>query len=715
MFKKLEIENKILIVLLLMVLAYLFSYGVRLYWPIMMADNSAMMWNNELMINTNDGYYFATAIQDYISGISRNSLGTTTALELTPAFVYVAVFLQKVLPLSFETLILYMPAMIASLVVIPIILAFRLINHTFLGFLAALIGSIGWSYYNRTMVGYFDSDMFAVFLLFFVSYSFLRIAFKKDIFSVIFSALLVSIYPFFYPQGLSLIYAMFFILIFYLFLEYKKIISTTETVDLEANNNILLYALVVLSIAVIFAFSFLMKLALFTIATILFLKVKLEQRYWVYLALGTFLLFLFYGNVFSILSAKLMTYVNRGVEEEGLRFFQVIQTVREAGKIPLETIANRISGSGIGLILSLVGYGILVFRHKPFIILLPLIGIGLFAYVGGLRFTVYAVPVAALSVVYLFWVIGSYFKEKKFQYLFVVAGTIGMLYPNIKHIQAYLVPVVFNKQEVQVLEKLKSISTIDDYTLAWWDYGYPIWYYSNTNTLIDGGKHHNDNFIISEILSTDSQLEAARFSRIAVEKYAENDFVGTAVDALFNNGQENEVNPNEYLENLRIGDVTLPKKTRDIFLYLPNRMLNIFPTVGLFSNIDLKTGQKGQQPFFYKADRFEDNAKQLNLGSGIVLDKSTSILHIGQQQTPLKQFVMVAYDNKGKLNKKVQTINPNAEISLIFMQSYNSFLVLDESMFNSVFIQLFVLDNYDKELFELVINNPLAKVYKLKK
>jgi len=296
-----------------------------------------------------------------------------------------------------------------------------------------------------------------------------------------------------------------------------------------------------------------------------------------------------------------------------------------------------------------------------------------------------------------------------------VAGTIGMLYPNIKHIQAYLVPVVFNKQEVQVLEKLKSISTIDDYTLAWWDYGYPIWYYSNTNTLIDGGKHHNDNFIISEILSTDSQLEAARFSRIAVEKYAENDFVGTAVDALFNNGQENEVNPNEYLENLRIGDVTLPKFTRDIFLYLPNRMLNIFPTVGLFSNIDLKTGQKGQQPFFYKADRFEDNAKQLNLGSGIVLDKSTSILHIGQQQTPLKQFVMVAYDNKGKLNKKVQTINPNAEISLIFMQSYNSFLVLDESMFNSVFIQLFVLDNYDKELFELVINNPLAKVYKLKK
>jgi len=36
-------------------------------------------------------------------------------------------------------------------------------------------------------------------------------------------------------------------------------------------------------------------------------------------------------------------------------------------------------------------------------------------------------------------------------------------------------------------------------------------------------------------------------------------------------------------------------------------------------------------------------------------------------------------------------------------------------MYNSVFIQLFVFENYDKSLFEPVILNPLVKVYKLKK
>ncbi len=52
--------------------------------------------------------------------------------------------------------------------------------------------------------------------------------------------------------------------------------------------------------------------------------------------------------------------------------------------------------------------------------------------------------------------------------------------------------------------KLDKMSDAKDYTLAWWDYGYPIWFYSNTNTIIDGGKHQNDNFIISKIMQTSS-------------------------------------------------------------------------------------------------------------------------------------------------------------------------------------------------------------------
>ncbi len=88
-----------------------------------------------------------------------------------------------------------------------------------------------------------------------------------------------------------------------------------------------------------------------------------------------------------------------------------IKRSEKQDKIPFEMFANRISGSQIGVIVSFIGYVVLVMRHRAFILALPLIGIGVFALWGGLRFTVYAVPVAAMSAIYLFHVITTtYFR-----------------------------------------------------------------------------------------------------------------------------------------------------------------------------------------------------------------------------------------------------------------------------------------------------------------
>ena len=144
-------------------------------------------------------------------------------------------------------------------------------------------------------------------------------------------------------------------------------------------------------------------------------------------------------------------------------------------------------------------------------------------------------------------------------------------------------------------------------------------------------------------------------------------------------------------------------------------MLNIFPTVGLFSNLDLESGAKGQQAFYYKSDRFKDDGKVLHLAPGLSLEKEKSILHFGKNKTKLKRFTVVGYTPEGKLQKIVNTLNPNFEISIIYMKSYNSFLVVDEAMYNSLFIKLFVQEEYDKSLFEPVVMTPYAKVYKLKK
>ncbi len=679
--------------------AYIFSIAIRMIWVFQFQDNPSFIWNDQLMINTNDGYYFASAAQYLLENMHLANPQIPVAISNYPGVIYATVYATKLLPFSLETVILYIPAVISSLVVIPIILTARLFKMPLLGFFAALLGSIAWSYYNRTMVGYYDSDMFAVLMQMMVLYSFISLLVQHRINNIAMTFIFIVAYPYFYPQGLSLIYAMYLIYIVYALLYYRddKITYVSIAVLALSLMPIVLAIKIIIAIAILLMHHFL----------------KLSLKHWMVISASGFLFFLFNANVFGLIYEKIIGYASRGTESEGLAFYQVIQTVREAGSIPFEVMANRIIGSSIGVIIALAGYILLVMRHKQFIIALPLIGVGIFSLWGGLRFTVYAVPIAALSAVFLFYVSTQSIVNSRFRYAAIAILTALIIYPNITHIISYKVPTVFNNAEVQNLDKLKKIGSDKDYIISWWDYGYPLWFYTNKNTLIDGGKHHHDNYIVSRILNTSSQLEAAQLSRLAVETYIESDYQNIA-DTLFKNHQEDQVNVDKYLQNLAKNKIDLPQKSAEIFLYLPYRMLNIFPTVTLFSNIDLKTGKQKQRPFFYATQRFEDKGDFIHLGSGIALDKKRGIIKLGTQEIPLQSFYTTAINPDGSLHVKRQLISMKGQLSLIYMSAYNHFLLVDDFYLNSLYIQMFVFEKYDHSLFEAVEMSPHAKIYKLK-
>jgi len=376
-------------------------------------------------------------------------------------------------------------------------------------------------------------------------------------------------------------------------------------------------------------------------------------------------------------------------------------------------MADRISGSVPGVIAALIGYLLLVMRSRPFLLALPLIGIGVFSLWGGLRFTVYAVPVAALGAVYLFYVLASYIPNKKASWAAVALLTGLMLFPNIKHILGYKVPTVFVKEEVAQLEQLKKLGSDRDYVVTWWDYGYPLWYYSNMNTLIDGGKHSHDNYIVSRVLTTGSPKEAASLSRLAIETYVSSGY-RVAADTLFKNKQPDQVDTEAYLEQLRVGDVTLPAPTRDIYLYLPMRMLDIFSTIKIFSNLDLQSGQAYRTPFYYVTGYAVQSGNFVNLGNGLRLDLAKGMIEAGRKTLPLRRFVVTEARQDGTLNKQVNLLHFDGTLSVIYLRSLNKFLVLDEEMYQSLFIQMGVLENYDAELYEPVMLSPWAKIYRQK-
>ncbi|EIF50093.1 STT3 domain-containing protein [Sulfurovum sp. AR] len=691
-------------ILWMIIVAYAFSFAIRMIWVYQFQDNPNFFWNNQLMINTNDGYTWAASVQNILYGMHK----TNPLIRdiWANGIIFFTVLFAKITPFSLETVILYMPALISSLVVIPIILIARLYNQALWGFFAALLGSIAWSYYNRTMIGYYDTDMFSAMAPMFILYFLMKSTMDFNLRSALYAAVAIALYPFLYDAGQSIVYAM-------------GIIYTLYMIFYHRNDNTTYLSLILVFIALIpfplvDPFSYISKVVVLITLYFILKKLSIEQKILMIVSSILFILFMYYGDVFGLILRKVMAYLATGTSSEGLHFYSVVQTIREAGQIPFSTFANRISGSQIGVILSFVGYIVLVARHRAFILALPLIGIGAFALWGGLRFTVYAVPIAAMSAIYLFHVIVTTISDKKSIYITAMTIlTTSMLYPNIAHIIEYKVPTVLNKAEVEDLDVLNKIVNDKDYTLAWWDYGYPIWFYANTNTIIDGGKHQNDNFIISKIMQTASPELAANLSRLAVETYVDSGYKNIA-DTLFKNKQEDQLDPNLLLSELESGTYTLPKKTRDIYLYLPYRMMRIFPTVAVFGNLDLTTGKEERKIAFYPTQAVSNKEGLLTFSNGIVFDIKRGVIKLGQQEKDVKQFIVTQNTKDGKLQLQSQIYHADGEYVVVYMKSYGQFVVMDHETFNSMYVQMFMLEKYDRDLFELVVSSPYSKIYKLK-
>lgn len=697
--------------ILLIAVAFVFSVAVRYIWIDTFKDAETFKWNNEIMLNTNDGYWFAEGAKS----ILENKSEPFKLSGIGHFFSKVTATLAKIIPfISFETLLLWMPVVFGSLLVVPIMLIARELKQDMLGFFAALLGSIAVSYYNRTMAGYYDTDMFVVLFPTLMIWGAIYALNNEDMDAFIFAPLFGMFVIDIHGGTLHIANGLFIMTLFYTFVFQRT--------------NLYYYKFLAVFIIVLTSLPMWLKF-LFVVGLIFVFhrfKEKLSDRLVIGLVILSVIIYLIFGGFTWLMGVLNNWYVLKALQAStldlsSLKFFSVDNTIREVGTVPFETFATRISGHTITFWISITGYLLLLVRYPLMILSLPMVVLGFFGIKGGLRFTIFAVPFMALGGFYFVFLVTKYFqllftdKIKPYaKYSLIVVCTVAIVYPNIKHVQGYKVPTVFVQDEVKVLDYLGKIATREDYAIAWWDYGYPIRYYANIRTSIDGNRHSGKtNFPIAFSLLS-SQTAAANMARLEAE-FTEASFktqCGDSIDCMLK--AYDVENPNDFLSALHNKNIQRPEKTRDVYFYLPNRMMELIPTIDKFSNINIATGDIGVSPFFYVSKQYSEKNDVIELGNNIILHKVGATLQIGDQVVPLKNFIVTEYDNKGILNKNLQEVNPNAKVSVIFMKNYNQFIVTDDRMFNSTYVQLFVLENYDKELFEPVVLTPLAKVYKLK-
>jgi dolichyl-diphosphooligosaccharide--protein glycosyltransferase/undecaprenyl-diphosphooligosaccharide--protein glycosyltransferase len=226
--------------------------------------------------------------------------------------------------------------------------------------------------------------------------------------------------------------------------------------------------------------------------------------------------------------------------------------------------------------------------------------------------------------------------------------------------------------------------------------------------LIDGGKHNEDNYIVSKILTTQNPYLAANLSKLAIKTYV--DTKKTVATQLFLKDKK-AIDVDNFLDKVGSKEYKSPTLNRDVFVMFPYRMFNILPTVQAFSNRNINTGAVYKNHFFYKG-RVAKRGKYLFV-KNIPIDLSKAIIKLGRNNVPIKEFDFVAYDRKGKLEVKQQRVRENG-LNVIILKSYGEAIIVDDFYYNSSFIQMFVFEHYNHQLFEPVVLNPLMKVYKVK-
>ncbi len=744
----LSTNKKNLIILIL--IAYLFSLLFRYIYIYQIGNNPEFLWNGTYIINTNDGYYFGSGVQKVLYGMHQYNPLTPNLFDR--GLVFLTTILVKILPFSLDSIMFYLSAFISSLIVIPIILLGNLYKEPLWGFFSALIASIAWSYYNRTMLGYYDTDMFSIMILMWIVYFLMKSVKDNNLNTVYIASLVIIIYPFLYQSGKIVTYSL---IIFYaLYILWQNRFN---------ENSLKIVSLVFLAATPIpfeRPYNFIISFILVTLLYFIYKKIDLNKKITIAITLFTFIILFFYGDIFEAILSKILNYTHKSseVNNNGLKFFGVYQTIAEASGIPFfangenNSVANRIIGSSLGFIVAIVGYLFLVYRKKEFIILLPLVGIGIFSHWGGLRFTIYAVPILALSFVYLIYEFSySFSKSRKIQFMILSTISILALIPNIIHgynYNKYTTPVFTNSQ-IKQINHLKNIANPKDYTLSWWDYGYPIWFYTNTNTLIDGGKHHHDNFIISKILLSNSSILAANLARLSVEEYAKfynsfkkwksngakkseipliykfKDNKGNiynassidkpVIDFILKDKQKNQVDPYEFFRALEKDDFKLPQKTRDIYLYMPTtiKSIRIFPVIAQFSNLDLTTGKRLRDVVFYLGYLRGVKNNKLFFSNGLIINSRNGQSNINNQK--INKILISEFRQDGSINLNIQTFDKNSNINLLYLKSLGTGILMDNKTLNSNYVKMFLLGIYDKNLFELVDAAPYGRIYKLKK
>lgn len=765
------LERYYIIDIVFMVVAMAIVLELRLLY----ADSTRFMpqyfFNNERILTTNDGYHYANATRDILEGHKGEAAFFPSAEFEMPALL--SATLYKILPVSLDELFYFMSIFVSTLLVIPVYLIARNFANPLVAFLSAFLAPITQSYAVRTMGGYYDTDMLILTIPLFVAYFLLKVldsanfaldsapvdsASKRDytiLYGILASIFGIMAIAWHTTSAIALLGFALFLGICYALIfkrDNPKIFEALGLViiSLSSMNIFLKLALLAIYLHFVVDSAFLFKNATNRIKSKL--KYKSATLFLIALAIGLL------ANVDRFISSFVL-YVIAGdtLNNASVVVRGVTDTIMELKPLDFSGAVVRIIGDYVAFAIGSIGILLLIYKKPQAVILIPFVLLGMASMKLGIRFSMFASPIFSIGVFYFVYFVAK-FAHRIFDDKIVIYGVKTAIYGVIAGV-CIMPHIYFNKnigyapslynEEMSALNAIKADSASrENVTISWWDYGFLTSYYTNTRSIISGidmdGVMH---FVAAKIITETDQKAAYNLMKTAtnlyfdksdtklnlaekiVAKYGSGDNPNDAFANMANvqispklardsqnppKSQNLAQNPSKSQNLVRVnGDV----QNRDIYIFIPYQLFELTPTIEQFSDIDLRNGRQiisgTKLVQYYQVGEIDD---EYVLDEMVKFDeKSGVITEIDSGKTmQVKAFHKIErVHNTLQMTPKRYNANEDALIA-VFSVELGRFFLIDERTNNSLLVQFFLYENYDRNLFKMIYKSPQSKAWKLK-
>lgn len=690
---------------LLTLMAFFFSVAVRLLMLSYLLPDGEMWYadGTPVCVLSPDtglyGYYAEQILSGHFYGISEP--------DKLPGYL-IALF-TFLLPLNIDWIIFLLPVFIASLIVIPVILISNALKQPLMGVAAALFLGADMYYFGRTYLSYLDTDMLNLTLPLTVILSMILVTLRRKLHYALIGGIALWFFRLWYHSSAPISALLLVGFLVSTLLLYRDRRSNFQAFIIFAAALLPIHPW--LSMTAVAAVFFFFKV----------LNRTVNSGTKPYLAIIAILVlatpFLDYSRFYKRAEA----YFDRPEmlalhgKEQDYHFLNQMVTVAEAGQVnPIKPSGYYNRQSSL-MILGSLGFLLMLIRFPSMLFLAPLFVLGYASSLLGNRFLMYLAPATSFGLAFLlFTVFGTWKRYSNFSLPFATLRNLSVLFilvflVDIIYTYSKFYSNIFNADETVALRTFSKQLSMDDTIITWWDYGWPLWFYTgHANTLTDNGEHGGpDSYIASRVLLDSSQTFCANaaiyFSAKQKEAKAHGD--AYALSYLAKNGAD----INATLHSLKEANTTLPAYG-DVYILLHSSMYSKLYSISRSSNFDIVSGKKyGLKTIQLDTleKPFDANASEQN-GSLFTLFTVNGTVLAGNNSFAI-QRLMESRDHKLHLS---MAFDNNSPLSAVVAKE-NYIFYLDNSLFDSFFVQAYFFDNYDRTRFEKVAETPLMKIFKV--